>query len=343
MQRVASAISALVRSADRATSRFIGAPRPRWDAAEPFACLMPWELTSKDALTVPPRRQPDGTETIADLDNECGSQLLEYAGVCTISRAIHPALAARCCAAAHDLTQDVRQLLVQRGVDPDGPDGFSFFGAHQRDPGRMDLRNHFAMDEAPFDDSALNEAAVWMPLVHDVLGTDAHLMFKGLVMAEPGTGDQGYHADTPLVSRGEWARQQPQDSRGALLPAHCLVVFVPLVDLVDANGPTSFLPGSQHMTSYTSSLVAEASEPGTSGVRLPASLAVDAGDAIVFDARVQHAGAPNRSGERRPLLYLVYARPWFTVEYHRRLLEESGLTEPGVYPERIFRLRTDRV
>ena len=168
------------------------------------------------------------------------------------------------------------------------------------------------------------------PTITQVLGSDAQLRYKGLVVAEPGTGNQDYHPDTPYVPRAEWMRHRTLDTHNTLLPPHCLVVFIPTVDLTDANGPTAFLPGSQHHTLYMENLLAEATEPGcTSGARLPAVLDVDAGDAVVMDARLQHAGTANRSDTRRTLLYLVYTCKWFTVDLHKRLLEESGLVAPG--------------
>ena len=52
MQRVMSAMSTMLRSTDRATARLVGAPLPQWGTKEPFACLMPWDLTTKDSLEV---------------------------------------------------------------------------------------------------------------------------------------------------------------------------------------------------------------------------------------------------------------------------------------------------
>ena len=52
MRRVVSALSTILRSTDRATARLVGAPQPQWETKEPFACLMPWDLTTKDSLEV---------------------------------------------------------------------------------------------------------------------------------------------------------------------------------------------------------------------------------------------------------------------------------------------------
>ena len=43
-----------------------------------------------------------------------------------------------------------------------------------------------------------------------------------------------------------------------------------------------------------------------------AEMAGAKGDAIVFDTRTVHRGGANRGKERRPILYLAFARPWYT-------------------------------
>ena len=115
-------------------------------------------------------------------------------------------------------------------------------------------------------------------------------------------------------------------------PPHSLVVFLPLCDLNETNGPTSFLPGS-HQRWTAAALEAESSAPGSSSAGAPAILDVDAGDAIVFDSRTQHAGGANRSQHARPILYLVFARPWFDEAMHRRLV---GGASGGGGVQRLF-------
>ena len=140
---------------------------------------------------------------------------------------------------------------------------------------------------------------------------------EGLVVGLPGASDQAYHADAPRVPPDVWAEHEARKS--PTQPAHSLVVFLPLCDLSEANGPTSFLPGS-HQRWTSDALEAEADAPGSSSAGAPAILDVDAGDAIIFDSRTQHAGGANRSKRARPILYLVFARPWFDEAMHRRLV-----------------------
>ena len=117
--RLASAASSLLRGAtmamDRATSRVASSALPRWEAAgDPFACLLPWELTSRDALTVPPAsRAAAAAGATTNADYERGVQLLDFTGVCLLPQAVDSGLISRCCSGADTLTQDVRQLLVR--------------------------------------------------------------------------------------------------------------------------------------------------------------------------------------------------------------------------------------
>jgi hypothetical protein len=121
--------------------------------------------------------------------------------VCTIKQAVDPILLNACNAKACNLTEEVRSLVRSRGIDPDDKvHGFSFLGAHQRDPGnhslllcvlylfiyciisgRLDLRNHYSMDREPFNHSSLGEEGVWMGVVRKVLGDNAKLLWKGCV------------------------------------------------------------------------------------------------------------------------------------------------------------------
>jgi len=39
--------------------------------------------------------------------------------------------------------------------------------------------------------------------------------------------------------------------------------------------------------------------------------ALQRGDCVMLDYRTLHAGLPNLSQQARPIVYMVYARPWF--------------------------------
>ncbi len=198
--KFAATASRVVRAMDHAMSGLRGAPMPSPMATDPFQGILPFELTNKRALSVPVSVREG--KTIADVDYS--AKLLNYAGLATIPNVVPKDLAKECGTAAKRLTDEVRQLVREQGFDPDDPGGFQFRGAHQRDPGRIDVRNHHSMDAAPFDHALLNQDATFLPVVKRVLGDDCQLIFKGLVVTEPGTDEQAYHPDGPQVSREVW-------------------------------------------------------------------------------------------------------------------------------------------
>ena len=276
--------------------------------SDPFAGLLPWELTDEPGLRVPVA--DDGA-----LQLEFGAALFEFTGLCHFADALPPHLLQACLAAAEAHTSTTRKSVEALGIAPDGPRGFRFHEACQRGPGRVDMRLG-ASPPVPFDDARLVGAeAKWAPLVREILGADCRLLHVGLVVTEPGVStEQALHCDGPHVA-AEWRRHEPEvaaRARQEQHPCHCLTVFLPLVDLTVANGATTFFPGTHHSAIAASALSREAEDPGSSGgAGRPARLLLPAGDAILFDYRLFHAGGANRSHARRPLLCLVYARPWF--------------------------------
>ena len=81
----------------------------------------------------------------------------------------------------------------------------------------------------------------------------------------------------------QWHSDGPHMHHSQQLGPHALNVFVPLVALTPANGPTEFVP--------TTHLHWDADER-------PVCLTADAGDAILFDYRTKHRGLANRGASR---------------------------------------------
>jgi len=84
-------------------------------------------------------------------------------------------------------------------------------------------------------------------------------------------------------------------------PVHAVNVFVPLVNLTAANGPTEYVPGSH--------LDFDAKVPS----KTPS---LKAGSALLFDYRLKHRGLGNSGTEERPLLYITYAKPFWLDVYN---------------------------
>jgi ectoine hydroxylase-related dioxygenase (phytanoyl-CoA dioxygenase family) len=115
----------------------------------------------------------------------------------------------------------------------------------------------------------------------------------GAVVSHPGAAAQHVHSDHPPLFRmvgsgiGEMG-----------LPPFAVTVAIPLVDVDEAIGTTRVFVGSHlhgEPTRFTP----------------PVDPELRAGDCLLFDYRVFHGGTANTSDRPRPLLYLVYARPWF--------------------------------
>ena len=286
--------------------------RPPAPSGDPLQ-LLPWELTSPAAL-----------ETRGDAARD--ADLLSYAGVIVQRNTVCRDAVAIARMRAEELASEATRRAAAAGADAgDASAGFHFADASQRGPFRLDLRLGAALESPPFD---LQLDAIW-PHVRAALGEDAVLRRRGLVVGLPGASDQAYHADAPRVPRDIWLQHEAELPTQ---PPHSLVVFLPLCDLDETNGPTSFLPGS-HQRWTSDALEAEADAPGSSTAGAPAIMDVHAGDAIIFDSRTQHAGGANRSKHARPILYLVFARPWFDEAMHRRL---GGGAGRGDDAERLF-------
>jgi hypothetical protein len=101
----------------------------------------------------------------------------------------------------------------------------------------------------------------FMPFVHEVFG-GAHMTkmdFNGCLMSLPGAKEQLWHVDGEHLYSSEPGMQCygegevaffDQKDHGSILPAHCLNVFVPLVDVEGTNGGTEFCLGSHFHTKF---------------------------------------------------------------------------------------------
>ena len=141
----------------------------------------------------------------------------------------------------------------------------------------------------------------WRPLLSRLLGPDYVSLYQSAIVSVPGAGQQALHSDNGHLF-GLEGTQVPE--------AHCVTLIVPLVDVNDENGPTDFWPGT-HRADKAKALMDDTEVHIVPRDRA-AEMAGAKGDAIVFDTRTVHRGGANRGTERRPILYLAFARPWYT-------------------------------
>lgn len=145
--------------------------------------------------------------------------------------------------------------------------------------------------EQPFDASALVGAPMVLPIVRRLLGDDCVLGAFTAVISLPGSQDQRLHKDHPaLFPDTEWH---------FTLPPFTAQIIIPLVPLDEFTGTTRFYKGTHR-------------EPTEMAEEMGAQDPMVAlGGCILNDYRCAHRGLGNRSQVVRPILTLIYNRPWF--------------------------------
>jgi hypothetical protein len=131
-----------------------------------------------------------------------------------------------------------------------------------------------------------------LKLLRPLLGGEMHLSNFTAVVAHPGAAQQHPHRDHHHLFA--------EPRIGPSLPIYSINVAVPLIDVELEMGPTGVWLGSHRW------------DPD----RMPKAEPLQAvplrrGDCMLLDYRTMHAGLANRTSRPRPIVYMVYARPWF--------------------------------
>jgi len=164
--------------------------------------------------------------------------------------------------------------------------------------------------EPPFDDPQLFANPWLMPILSAALDDDFVLGAFGVVCSLPGAPSQHRHRDGASLFPGL--------GLDSILPAAAITVAMPLLEMNDLNGTTAIWPGSHR-------------DPNPSAPDPELTPVVREGSAVLWDYRVMHGGTPNRSAVPRPLLYLVYCRPWF---FDHRNFSRPGQKQPPLLADR---------
>jgi ectoine hydroxylase-related dioxygenase (phytanoyl-CoA dioxygenase family) len=130
-----------------------------------------------------------------------------------------------------------------------------------------------------------------LKFLHPLLGEEIRLSNFTAVVAHPGAPQQHLHRDHGHLFF--------QPDVGPNLPVYAVNVAVPLIDVDVATGPTGVCFGSHRWAQN-----ANVFTPMT-------SCTWRRGDCVLLDYRTMHAGLVNLSQQARPIVYMVYARPWF--------------------------------
>lgn len=125
-----------------------------------------------------------------------------------------------------------------------------------------------------------------------LMGPNMRLSGVSAVASYPGADQQRMHRDSGQLF--------PEYHVGPTLPTYAINVSVPMIDVDAIIGPTGVWPGSHRFP--------DTKLPPPEDLRV---IPFQRGDAVLIDYRCMHAGLPNTSTVVRPILYMVYARPWF--------------------------------
>jgi tetratricopeptide (TPR) repeat protein len=145
--------------------------------------------------------------------------------------------------------------------------------------------------EDPFDDPRLLGSATVLPIIQRILGDEAVLGAFTAVISLPGSRDQQLHKDHPALF---------PDTRWHFdIPPFSSQIIIPLIPLDEFSGTTRFYKGSHKVLTDVSEAL------GHQDAMVPL------GSCLLNDYRCAHRGLGNRSDLVRPILTLVFNRPWF--------------------------------
>ena len=154
--------------------------------------------------------------------------------------------------------------------------------------------------EPPFNDPCLYANSLLLPLVQSILGNQCVISSFGSVLSFPGAHHQPIHFDHPPLFESPEACVKT--------PPYALTVVIPLVDITPKTGSTAIWEGSHRRVTARQELQALSEDPQWPQASTPLPRR---GDAYLMDYRVIHGGMANDANYARPILYLVYSRPWF--------------------------------
>lgn len=148
----------------------------------------------------------------------------------------------------------------------------------------------------PFANPGLFASPLVLPILKKLLSDELILGSFTSVASMPGAPDQPMHRDTPALFY-----ERPH----LLHPPFSVNLIIPLVRLNEETGATRIIKGS-HRPGYDPDCFQDPE--------------VDLGSCYLLDARVQHFGRANRSPRARPILSLVFQRPWYRdpVNFHKQ-------------------------
>lgn len=186
------------------------------------------------------------------------------------------------------LSPDRRQRLVDRLEALFAEEGDAAGSEFKQEPGARRLAN--LVDKGPAFVECVLEPRV-LALVHHVLGPALKLSSLNARAADPGEGAaQPLHADVGAIpdARGFWV---------------CNTLWM-LDDFTASNGSLRAVPGSHRAGRLPQDLLADPRAPHPEEVLVTGR----AGDVVIMNAHMWHAGTANHTRDRRLALHAFYCR-----------------------------------
>lgn len=133
-----------------------------------------------------------------------------------------------------------------------------------------------------------------------LLGNDYVLGSLTAVASLAGAPDMRVHKDHPALF--------PEDNSSTQIPTFAITVLLPLLGMTSELGTTRVVKGSHRKNSDDSACMPHQDPLGP------------VGSCLLMDYRLTHQGLANRSNQVRPVLSMVYNRPWFrdAVNYRKQ-------------------------
>ncbi len=149
-----------------------------------------------------------------------------------------------------------------------------------------------------FGDEEIVASSLMLPFLEKMLGDECLLNAYTSVISLPGSAPQAVHKDhAALFYEHGWNFSHP---------SFAVQLVIPLLELNQVTGATRVYKRSQRLEDDTAT-------------ELPyQDPVVPLGSCLLIDYSVAHCGMANHSDKVRPILNLVYARPWFRDDrnYH---------------------------
>ena len=221
-----------------------------------------------------PRADADAGELRPEL-RSLGAKLFDQYGTLQINNAFRAEDIAR----VHDVFMQRYEAYFR---EDDHPDALRL--GDKRYMLTVDIENELG-------DGQLIGSPMVLPIIREILGDDCVMGAYTAVISLPGSRDQRLHKDHPALF--------PDTPLHFSLPCFAAQIIIPLVPLNDMTGTTRFYKGSHRFGTE---------EAEASGAQDPV---VPLGSCLLTDYRCAHRGRGNRSDAVRPILTIIFNRPWF--------------------------------